>query len=249
MRRAGYFSRYDARMTQTDSEKDGEFNRPVRSFVKRQGRMTAGQRRALEQDWSRYGIDYTAQKLNLDAAFGRAAPVTLEIGFGNGDNLIDMAQRAPEQNFLGIEVHEPGVGHCLLNIGINQLGNVRVMCHDAIEVLRNTIEAHSLSRVNLFFPDPWPKKRHHKRRIVQREFVELVATKMSPGGIFHVATDWENYAEHIAEVMEAVIAESSAFSELDTPPDDRSVSRFDSRGQRLGHRNWERAWQRSNVKQ
>ncbi len=225
-------------MTQTDREKSGEFSRPVRSFVKRQGRMTAGQRRALDSGWPRYGIEYAAQLLDLDAAFGRAAPVTLEIGFGNGDNLVDMAQRCPEQNFLGIEVHEPGVGHCLLSIIEHDLGNVRLLRHDAVEVLRHCIADHALARVNLFFPDPWPKKRHHKRRIVQRNFVQLLAQKLLPGGIFHVATDWQNYAEHIAAVM----ADSPEFSACARPPDDRSVSRFDSRGRRLGHENWERAW-------
>lgn len=246
MRRAGYFSRYDARMTQTDREKDAEFSRPIRSFVKRQGRLTAGQRRALERDWSRYGIDYKAQTVDLDAAFGRRAPVVLEIGFGNGDNLVDMAQHTPEQNFVGIEVHEPGVGHCLLNVARHELDNVRLIQHDAVEVLRHMIEDRTLARVNLFFPDPWPKKRHHKRRIVQRGFVELVAQKLIPSGVFHVATDWENYAEHIAEVLADVIANGTSFSELDTPPGDRSVSRFDRRGQRLGHQNWERAWRLDN---
>lgn len=211
--------------------------------------MTEGQRRALEHNWTRYGIDYMEQILDASTAYGRSAPLTLEIGFGNGDNLVDMAQRMPEQNFLGIEVHEPGVGHCLLNVVNNNIANVRLMRHDAVEVLQAMIEDHSLARVNLFFPDPWPKKRHHKRRIVQPDFVRLLAKKLSPNGIFHVATDWENYAEHITEVMAAEVAEGKAFCELDTPPSDRSVSRFDSRGQRLGHRNWERAWQRLDLEQ
>jgi tRNA (guanine-N7-)-methyltransferase len=226
-------------MTQTDREKAGEFSsRPVRSFVKRQGRMTAGQSRALATQWPRFGIDYRASMLVLADAFGRDAPVTLEIGFGNGDNLIDMARQAPDINFLGIEVHEPGVGHCLMQIAEHQLDNVRVMKHDAMEVLRNMIADHSLARVNLFFPDPWPKKRHHKRRIVNHAFVTLLAQKMSPRGIFHVATDWDNYAEHIADVMVTV----SGFEKLEQLPGDRSVSRFDRRGQRLGHANWEQAW-------
>jgi len=238
MRRVGYFSRYDARMTQTDSEKGIGFSRPIRSFVKRQGRMTAGQSRALTTEWPRFGIDYGQSDLDFSDAFGREAPVTLEIGFGNGDNLIDMARQAPETNFLGIEVHEPGVGHCLMKISEHRLENVRVMKHDAIEVLRDMIADHSLARVNLFFPDPWPKKRHHKRRIVNQDFVALLAQKLSAGGIFHVATDWENYAEHIAEVMAA----TQNFEPLDQLPGDRSVSRFDNRGQRLGHSNWEQAW-------
>ncbi len=225
-------------MTATDNNPGRAFPRAVRSFVKRQGRMTTGQQRALAEYWPVYGIDYRAQPLDLAGAFGRAAPVVLEIGFGNGDNLVDMAAAAPDCNFLGIEVHEPGVGHCLLQVAERQLTNVRVMRHDALEVLRAMLADHALSRVNLFFPDPWPKKRHHKRRIVQRDFVNLVARKLLPGGILHIATDWADYAEHIADVM----ANAEEFKALDGVPDDRSVSRFDRRGQRLGHTNWERAW-------
>jgi tRNA (guanine-N7-)-methyltransferase len=229
---------YDSPMTDTDNNPESKFSRPIRSFVKRQGRMTPGQRRALDTLWPDCGIDYTGAALNETADFGRQAPLTLEIGFGNGDNLVEMAKQAPELNFLGIEVHEPGVGHCLIKIDERKLQNVRVMRHDAIEVLRNMIGDHSLARVNLFFPDPWPKKRHHKRRIVQRSFVELLSQKLLPGGIFHVATDWENYAEHI----EALMQTCDGFQPMGRTPDDRSVSRFDSRGQRLGHRNWEKAW-------
>lgn len=225
-------------MTATDNKQRGEFPRPVRSFVKRQGRMTTGQRRALEQHWQTHGIDYAPTTLDLPAVFGRRAPVVLEIGFGNGDNLADMAGRYPEQDFLGIEVHEPGVGACIMKALQGGLGNLRVMRHDAVEVLRDMLPEHSLSRVNLFFPDPWHKKRHHKRRIVQRDFMALLATRLLPGGIFHVATDWPDYAEHIEEVL----ANCAEFKALDSIPEDRSVSRFDSRGQRLGHSNWERAW-------
>lgn len=225
-------------MTATDNKERGEFPRAIRSFVKRQGRMTPGQRRALDERWQDFGIDYQPELLDLTAAFGRAAPVVLEIGFGNGDNLADMAARYPTQNFLGIEVHEPGVGACIMKVQEGGLRNVRVMRHDAVEVLHDMIPAHSLSRVNLFFPDPWHKKRHHKRRIVQRKFMTLLAEKLLPGGIFHVATDWPGYAEHI----EAVLANCAEFKALKTVPEDRSVSRFDSRGQRLGHDNWERAW-------
>ena len=225
-------------MTETDNNADTEFPRAIRSFVKRQGRMTPGQRRALDEHWHTFGIDYDGTPLDLAAAFGRSAPVVLEIGFGNGDNLAEMAADQPEHNFFGIEVHEPGVGACIMKALAGELQNVRVMRHDAVEVLRDMIPDESLSRVNLFFPDPWHKKRHHKRRIVQPHFVALLADKLLPGGIFHVATDWPNYAEHIA----AVLAEAEAFTALDDTPGDRSVSRFDSRGQRLGHSNWERAW-------
>jgi len=227
-----------APMSGTDNKSQNEFPRPIRSFVKRQGRMTPGQKRALNDHWQEYGVDYGDRILDFAELFTRAAPVVLEIGFGNGDNLVAMARRHPQQNFLGIEVHEPGVGACIMKIVEHELRNVRVMRHDAVEVLRHMMADHSLSRVNLFFPDPWHKKRHRKRRIVQRDFVQLLAEKLLPGGIFHVATDWENYAEHIAEVL----SNTAEFSALDDIPDDRSVSRFDSRGQRLGHHNWERAW-------
>lgn len=211
----------------------------MRSFVKRQGRLTLGQGRALEELWPLFGVDYAHGQLDLQTLFGRAAPVTLEIGFGNGENLLEMAAGQPEQNFLGIEVHEPGVGHCLLGVEAQALENIRLLRHDAIEVLTSMLAPAALARVNLFFPDPWPKKRHHKRRIVRRDFVALLATRLATGGVFHVATDWENYAIHIAEIMQ----QCSEFIALAEPPGDRSVSRFDARGQRLGHSNWEQAWQ------
>ena len=225
------------------SEQPPSRTEAVRSFVKRQGRLTAGQRRALVDLWPNYGLDFTGAPLDFAAAFNRDAPIVVEVGFGNGDNLINMAQNSPEQNFIGIEVHEPGVGHCLLEIEISCVTNVRVIRHDAIEVLQQMIPDHSLSRVNLFFPDPWPKKRHHKRRIVRRTFVALLAKKLLPGGIFHAITDWENYAVHIAELM----TNSDEFNELESLPEDRSVSRFDNRGQQLGHINWERAWCTRNI--
>ena len=200
--------------------------------------MTAGQRRALEELWPLYGIATGTAPLQFDQLFPRPAPVILEIGFGNGDNLAAMAHNLPEYNFLGIEVHEAGVGHCLLRIAEQQTENVRVIKDDAVEVLRDRIPNNSLHRINLFFPDPWHKKRHHKRRIVQPDFVALLADKLESGGLFHVATDWENYAEHIAEVM----AVSDSFDPLEHFPSDRITTRFDTRGSRLGHTNWERAW-------
>lgn len=213
-------------------------HRRIKSFVLRTGRLTTAQRRALHELWPRFGLDLHGQRISLADAFNRAAPVTLEIGFGNGENLAAMALAAPEQNFLGIEVHEPGVGHCLLQIEKHQLNNVRLIRHDAVEVLESAINDGSLERINLFFPDPWHKKRHHKRRIVQRDFTRMIARKLRGGGVFHVATDWPDYAEHIAEVM----GSSPEFVALAEPPDDRIVTRFDTRGSKLGHTNWERAW-------
>lgn len=216
----------------------GKPRRAIRSYVLRSGRITAGQRRALEELWPAYGLDNRDSTLNLEREFARPAPCVIEIGFGNGENIIHLATSDQEKNFLGIEVHEPGVGHCMMEAAQRQLSNLRVMCRDAIEVLRNNIPDRSLARVNLFFPDPWHKKRHHKRRIVQAGFVDLVGDKLQPAGIFHVVTDWPDYAEHIAAVMSA----NSRFSLMDQAPSDRVTTRFDSRGARLGHDNWERAW-------
>ncbi len=212
--------------------------RPIRSFVLRTGRTTAGQRRAMHELWPLYGIASGSTEIDFDKLFTQSAPVILEIGFGNGDNLVSMACGAPKDNFLGIEVHEPGVGHCLLRIEAQQTDNIRIIRDDAVEVLQNRIPDSSLSRVNLFFPDPWHKKRHHKRRIVQPAFITLLALKLTLGGIFHVATDWPNYAEHIAGVMNSC----DDFEALPDFPADRITTRFDARGKRLGHANWERAW-------
>jgi tRNA (guanine-N7-)-methyltransferase len=227
-------------MTDTDNNPDSKFGRPIRSFVKRQGRMTPGQRRALDSLWPDCGIDYTGAVLNETADFGRKAPLTMEIGFGNGDNLVEMAKQAPELNFLGIEVHEPGVGHCLLRIDQCGLTNVRTMCHDAIEVLENQIPDAALQGINLFFPDPWPKKRQHKRRIVQAEFVMLLSRKIKPGGYFHTATDWANYAEHIDETVSA----NPAFSVTETKTSKRPETKFELRGKRLGHEIRDRIFRR-----
>lgn len=230
--RPRYYAAMEAPKNPTDKR------RPVRSFVLRAGRLTAGQKKALEELWPDFGIGQENELLELDTVFGRHSPVTLEIGFGNGENLIDMARNSPDTNFLGIEVHPPGVGHCLLAIDEHKLTNVRLMREDAVQVLRDRIQDHSLARVNLFFPDPWHKKRHHKRRIVQPDFVELLSCKISPGGIFHVATDWQDYAEHINDVMQ----KSGSFKVLEDFPQDRIKTRFDARGSRLGHENWESAY-------
>jgi tRNA (guanine-N7-)-methyltransferase len=213
-------------------------NRPIRSFVLRAGRMTAGQKRALDELWPLYGIDSAERPLDLQAVFGDAAPITLEIGFGNGESLVHMAAITPDANFVGIEVHPPGVGHCLLAIEEQQLTNIRVVQDDAVALLQNRFTDNSLDRVNLFFPDPWHKKRHHKRRIVQAAFVELLAMKLKPAGIFHVATDWPGYAEHISAVME----NTQSFKVMADYPRDRIKTRFDTRGARLGHANWECAY-------
>lgn len=206
--------------------------RQVRSFVRREGRMTAAQSGAIDTLWPRYGLDPDAAPLDLDAVFGRAATRTLEIGFGNGDALLALAAARPDQDFIGVEVHRPGVGSLLRRAAQEGIGNLRVSMHDAVEVLDRQIPDASLAAVHLFFPDPWPKKRHHKRRIVQPEFVALVAAKLADGGTLHMATDWAPYAEWMQEVMAASGDFTGGVAER---PDTRPHTRFERRGERLGH--------------
>jgi len=215
--------------------------RSIRSFVRRSGRMTPSQERALKDLWPKYGIDYDIICLDLDAEFGRRASKVLEIGFGNGDTLVQAAGDHPEIDYLGLEVHEPGVGHCLLRAQDEGVNNLRVIVHDAIEVLRDQVADGSLARINLYFPDPWPKKRHHKRRIVDAPFLDLAARKLRFDGALHVATDWENYAEHIDETMTG----REDFELIDRrehtgdQPIDRYTTKFETRGIKKGHRIWD----------
>ncbi|MEO8016391.1 MAG: tRNA (guanosine(46)-N7)-methyltransferase TrmB [Pseudomonadota bacterium] len=222
-------------------------DRPIRSFVMRAGRMTVGQSRALEDLWPRYGVEFTPQVLSLEALFGRAAPRTLEIGFGNGEHLAALATTHPERDYFGIEVHRPGVGHLLMLTDTNNLANVRVSTHDAVEVLREQIAPAVLDEVLVLFPDPWHKKRHHKRRLIQAPFVELVASRIRAGGVLRLATDWEEYAVQMLEVLGAA---KTLFSNLSSTgdwmprPDERAPTRFEKRGARLGHGVWDLAFER-----
>lgn len=215
--------------------------RRIRSFVRRQGRITAGQNRALELYWPQYGLELAGEPLQLSAVFGRSAPVIVEIGFGNGQSLLAMAQQRPEQDFIGIEVHKPGVGALINDAQRTDVHNLRVFNADAIEVLRTAIPEQSLAGVQLFFPDPWHKKRHHKRRIVQAEFVELIASRLQLGGYFHMATDWEPYAEHMLEVMtaSALFINQQAGGGYSPRPEYRPETKFEKRGVRLGHGVWD----------
>lgn len=215
--------------------------RRIRSFVRREGRLTKGQQRALDNLFPVYGIEQSDQPLDLSALFGREAPRVLEIGFGNGTSLAAMAANMPERDFLGIEVHRPGVGNLLQQIEQQSLTNVRVICADAIEVLRDMIPDESLDMVCLYFPDPWPKKRHHKRRILQPGFIQQLRSKLKLAAIFHSATDWQNYAEQMLEVMtEAEGFENMAGKGEYAPrPDYRPLTKFEQRGQRLGHGVWD----------
>jgi tRNA (guanine-N7-)-methyltransferase len=218
-----------------------ERRRTVRSFVKRAGRMTAAQERALRELWPEYGIVFSEQLLELDSLFGRSAPRVLEIGFGNGETLIEQASANPATDYLGIEVHEPGVGHCMLYAGKAGISNIKLMRHDAIEVMTHQIPDASLIRVNLYFPDPWPKKRHHKRRILQPEFLELVAKKLEVAGTFHISTDWENYAQQIDALVESdqVFKLSERRVHCGDDPLDRPTTKFERRGYKLGHQIWD----------
>ena len=216
--------------------------RSVRSFVRRTGRITAAQNRALKELWPRYGIEFSAKTLNLDEVFGRTAGHSLEIGFGNGETLVREAARQPEIDFLGVEVHEPGIGRCLIAASDLGLSNLRIIRHDAVEVLQHQIEDGALERISLLFPDPWPKKRHHKRRIVQASFLQLAARKLATSGTLQIATDWENYAEHIDEL----ITQSSEFllserrvHENGAASGNRQTTKFERRGLRQGHRIWD----------
>lgn len=212
--------------------------RTIRSFVLRQGRLTKGQEHALTHLWPIFGIDYQS---GTNIEFNHSQPTVLEIGFGMGASLVEMAKAAPNKNFIGIEVHKPGVGACLMAIEDNQLSNLKVMCHDAVEVLENMIPDNSLDKVQIFFPDPWHKARHNKRRIIQPEFVNLISQKLKSGGMLHLATDWQHYAEHMLEVL----SNADAFTNLSPTndyvprPEDRPITKFEKRGQNLGHGVWD----------
>ena len=234
-------------VTLTEFTDEGKMVRKIRSFVRREGRLTKGQEHAMEKNWPAMGIDFATEMLDWTQVFNREAPVVLEIGFGMGASLVEMAQTAPEKNYVGIEVHSPAVGHCLMGADAANLTNLRVMCHDGVEVFEHMIPDGSLDMVQLFFPDPWHKARHHKRRIVQPEFAEMLRKKLKIGGIFHMATDWENYAEHMVEVMDAApgyknTATDGAYIER---PEDRPLTKFEARGHRLGHGVWDMKYMRT----
>ncbi|RIZ68130.1 MAG: tRNA (guanosine(46)-N7)-methyltransferase TrmB [Methylococcales bacterium] len=222
----------------------------IRSFIRRQGRLTPGQEVALDQHWSQYGlepeVDYDFSKV-----FGRQAPLIVEIGFGNGDSLAKMAAANPDHDYIGIEVHKPGVGHLLILLHEQALTNVRVYCHDAIEILEQKIPDHSLAGLHLFFPDPWHKKKHHKRRIVRPSFVDLLNKKLQVDGYFHAATDWQHYAESMLEVLSASegLKNTSLTQDYCERPDYRPLTKFEQRGLRLGHGVWDLIFSKSNISQ
>ena len=214
-------------------------HRPIRSFVLRQGRMSNAQTRALETLLPRWGIPYQESLLDLDTAFGRSAPKILEIGFGMGDSTAAIAAAHPQNDYLGIEVHGPGVGSLLNQIEALSLSNLRVIQHDAVEVLKHMIAPASLDGVHIFFPDPWHKKKHHKRRLIQPELVALLCEKLKPGGYLHAATDWQEYAEHILAVLAAEPKLANSAVDFAPKPDYRPLTKFEQRGIKLGHGVWD----------
>lgn len=213
--------------------------RNIRSYVLRQGRMTDAQRRARDELMPRFGVPYADTPVDLDAVFGRRAPRTLEIGSGMGEGTAAMAQAHPDGDYLAVEVHSPGVGSLLRRVGELGLTNVRVIQHDAVEVVHRMIPPGSLEAVHIFFPDPWPKKRHHKRRLIQAPFVALLAERLKPGGLLHAATDWEDYARHILAVLDAEPLLGNTTSGFAPRPGYRPLTKFESRGLGLGHPVWD----------
>jgi tRNA (guanine-N7-)-methyltransferase len=232
--------------------------REIRSFVRREGRMTDSQKRALEELWPRYGLEAPQGRGHgplprgplpqgplpqgqvsqwLSQAFGRTAPVVLEIGFGNGEHLLARAQAEPDKDFVGVEVHRPGAGRVLNRAAAAGLTNLRVACHDAVEVLRDWLPERALAEIVIYFPDPWPKKRHHKRRLVQPDFARLAASRLAPGGLLKLATDWANYAEQMRAVLDAepALANTAGAAGFIARPAERPLTRFEQRGVKLGH--------------
>ena len=210
-------------------------DRQIKSYVLRTGRLTKAQQSALDDHWRDYGIDASEEPLDFTTLFGNCAPVTFEIGFGNGDSLVEQAKQHPENNYIGTEVHTPGVGHCLHRIQQEDLHNIKVMRQDATLVLNHQIPEQSLHCLQLFFPDPWQKRRHHKRRILQQDFADCVHARLKKNGLFHMATDWAHYAKHMRNEMDA----NNKFSFYSDDRGDRPQTKFEARGLRLGHEVWD----------
>lgn len=233
--------------TLEEAKQAGKYIREVKSYVKREGRLTNAQANAIETHWGSLGLDYTGTLIDFSKEFGNNNSLVLEIGFGMGHSLVETAKQNPDKNYIGIEVHTPGVGACIASAVEENVNNLRVFEHDAVEVLKNCVADNSLSKLQLFFPDPWHKKRHHKRRIVQSAFVESIRQKLAIGGVFHMATDWENYAEHMLEIMQSAedFTNQSKSSDYVPRPESRPVTKFEKRGERLGHGVWDLMFERN----
>lgn len=221
--------------------------RAIKSFVLRQGRLTKAQQNALDHYWQQYGIEYSDQILSPEKLFDNANDLVIEIGFGNGDSLLQQVKNQPQLNFIGIEVHSPGVGHLIHNANIENIENIKVVRHDAVEVLKHQIADDSVQQFQLFFPDPWHKKRHNKRRIIKPEFIQLIRKKLKPGGFFHMATDWQPYAEHMLEQMDTAegFINTSGSGEFSSNKGFRCETKFERRGLKLGHGVWDLIYKKS----
>lgn len=232
-------------LNSTEFTENHALHRRIRSFVLRQGRLTKGQERALETGWPVFGIDYAPQVLDLAQTFQRSdSPKVLEIGFGMGESTAKIAQTLPERDFLAVEVHTPGVGGLLKLIQEQAIGNIRIVQHDAVEVLQNMLPEQSLDGVHIFFPDPWHKKRHHKRRLIQAEFVKLLCSRLKVGAYIHVATDWQEYAEWVLEVLRGEPLLENTATDYAEKPYYRPLTKFENRGIKLGHGVWDLIFRR-----
>ncbi len=235
----------NSQITTTANPEEDLKQRRIRSFVLRQGRLTKGQEKALAEQWPHFGIEYKPERIDLSAVFDRAdSPKILEIGFGMGETTAKIAQTLPEKDFLGVEVHTPGVGALLKLIEESSIPNIRIIQHDAVDVLNNMLPDASLDGVHIFFPDPWHKKRHHKRRLIQAEFVKLLCAKIKLGGYLHVATDWQEYAEWVLEVLQAEPMLKNTAQEYAEKPAYRPLTKFENRGIKLGHGVWDLVFSR-----
>jgi tRNA (guanine-N7-)-methyltransferase len=231
-------------MNDSDLDPSAAHPRAIRSYVLRQGRMSVAQKRAYEQLFSQYAVAFIDQPLDFNALFGRDAPVVLEIGFGMGETTAAIAQAHPQINYLAIEVHSPGVGSLLKLVAQHALTNLRIVQHDAVAVVEHMIAPGTLVGVHIFFPDPWPKKRHHKRRLIQPPFVHVLAARLAPGGYLHLATDWEDYARQMLEVLNGEPLLVNTASDYAPRPDHRPLTKFEQRGRRLGHGVWDLLYRR-----
>ena len=235
----------NSQTTTTANPEEDLKQRRIRSFVLRQGRLTKGQEKALTDQWPRFGVEYKPERIDLSAISGRAdSPKILEIGFGMGETTAKIAQTLPEKDFLGVEVHTPGVGALLKLIEESSIPNIRIIQHDAVDVLNHMLPDASLDGVHIFFPDPWHKKRHHKRRLIQSEFVKLLCAKIKLGGYLHVATDWQEYAEWVLEVLQAEPLLKNTAQEYAEKPAYRPLTKFENRGIKLGHGVWDLVFSR-----
>ncbi|MCF6776796.1 tRNA (guanosine(46)-N7)-methyltransferase TrmB [Thiotrichales bacterium 19X7-9] len=233
----------DKKITPDSIDEDQTQQRPLRSiksFVQRKGRLTKGQKRALECLSDLYMLSYCADKpLSFDQVFVKDQKIVIEIGFGMGNSLVEMAKNNPKVNYLGIEVHPPGVGNILNQIHQDQLTNIKVIMYDAVDVLKQMISDHSVFGFQVFFPDPWHKKRHHKRRLIQAEFVDLMVEKLQVGGFIHCATDWQAYGEHMLDILSKNQKLKNQFCDYAPRPESRPLTKFEKRGERLNHGVWD----------